>query len=89
MSSPPVYINTNDKVDDRMITTIVVPEDMRQELSAIRSDTYHCMTDIYNLRQDYNNYIKTWDKWLEERISNLESIVWRLEDYIENWIDTK
>jgi len=51
------------------------------------------MTDVYNLRQDYNKITTSCQgsplRTLEDRIDALEIIVRRLEDYIENGVDIK
>lgn len=89
---PQDFIKVNDPVTVQSVTTIVVPEDVKKELENIRTDTWKCMTDIYNLRSTVNNemaYMRWTSMWgLEQRISALEKIVWRLEDYIEQWIDS-
>ena len=73
--------------------SIAATDEMVQKLNCVRSDTRQCMTDIYTLRQDYNKLINNCSgsplARLEDRISALEKIVRRLEDYIENGIDTK
>lgn len=94
---PPKYIKTDEPVSVQSMTTIVVPEEVKQELLNLRTDTRQCMKDIYDIRQDFWNYvsntihdsinISSIDN-LEKRISALEKIVWRLEDYIEQWIDS-
>lgn len=93
MSNPPKYIDVNESLTPQTVTTIVVPEDVRQQLTWVRNDTRQCMTDIYMLRQDYNKLMNNSSgsplAKLEDRISALENIVRRLEDYIENGIDIK
>ena len=73
--------------------SVVVTNEMVQQLNWVRNDTRQCMTDIYMLRQDYNKLVNNCSgsplASLENRISALEKIVRRLEDYIENWLDTK
>ena len=80
--------------------TIVVPEEVKQELSWVRIDTRQCMSDIHNLREDFYRYKQTVDIWiskdydsridtLDSRVSILEDAVWRLINYIEEGIDTK
>ena len=89
---PPKYINTDEPVSVQSVTTIVVPEEVKQELLNLKTDTRQCMKDIYNIRQDFWNYVNNTHipstESLEKRISALEKIVWRLEDYIEQWIDS-
>ena len=73
--------------------SVVATEEMVQQLNWVRNDTRQCMTDIYMLRQDYNKLMNNCSgsplARLEDRISALEKIVRRLEDYIENGIDIK
>lgn len=89
---PPKYIKVDDPVTVQSVTTIVVPEEVKQELLNLKTDTRQCMRDIYNIRQDFWNYVNSTNipstENLEKRISALEKIVWRLEDYIEQWIDS-
>ena len=93
MSNPPKYIDINEPLTPQTVTTIVVPEDVRQQLTWVRNDTRQCMTDIYMLKQDYNKLMNNCSgsslAKLEDRISALEKIVRRLEDYIENWLDVQ
>lgn len=93
MSSLPKYIDINEPLTPQTVTTIVVPEDVRQQLTWVRNDTRQCMTDIYMLKQDYNKLMNNCSgsplAKLEDRISALEKIVRRLEDYIENWLDVQ
>ena len=100
MTNPPKYININEPLTPQTVTTIVVPEDVRQELNWVRTDTRQCMTDLYNLKEDFNRYKQTVSVWisrdydtrinvLDWRISNLEDAVWRLINYIEEGVDTK
>ena len=100
MSNPPKYIDINEPLTPQTVTTIVVPEDVRQELCWVRCDTRQCMSDIHNLKEDFNRYKQTISVWisrdydtridtLDWRISNLEDAVWRLINYIEEGIDTK
>lgn len=93
MSNPPKYIDINEPLTPQTVTTIVVPEDVRQQLTWVRNDTRQCMTDIYMLKQDYNKLMNNCSgsplARLEDRIEALEKIVWRLEDYIENWLDVQ
>lgn len=73
--------------------SIVATDEMVQQLNWVRNDTRQCMTDIYTLRQDYNKLMNNCSgsplAKLENRISALEKIVRRLEDYIENGVDIK
>ena len=73
--------------------SVVATEEMVQQLNWVRNDTRRLMTDVYNLRQDYNKLTENCQgsplRVLENRIDALEKIVRRLEDYIENWVDTK
>lgn len=73
--------------------SVVATEEMVQQLNWVRTDTRQCMTDIYMLRQDYNKLMNNCSgsplTRLEDRISVLEKIVRRLEDYIENGVDIK
>ena len=73
--------------------SVVATEEMVQQLNWVRNDTRRLMTDVYNLRQDYNKITTSCQgsplRTLEDRIDALEIIVRRLEDYIENGVDTK
>ena len=73
--------------------SIVATDEIVQQLNWVRNDTRNLMTDVYNLRQDYNRLMTNCSgsplARLEDRISALEKIVRRLEDYIENGVDIK
>ena len=93
MSNPPKRIDVNEPLTPQAVTTIVVPEDVRQELSTVRCDTWHCMWEIHNLRQDFERYAKNCHipstEWLEARVSHLEDLVWKLLSYIEEGVDVR
>ncbi len=100
MGNPPKYIDINEPLTPQTVTTIVVPEDVRQELSWVKVNTRQCMSDLHNLREDFNRYKQTISVWisrdydtrintLDSRVSNLENAVSRLINYIEEGIDTK
>lgn len=73
--------------------SVVATDEMVQQLNWVRNDTRRLMTDVYNLRQDYSKLTANCQgsplRTLEDRIDALEKIVRRLEDYIENGVDTK
>ena len=73
--------------------SVAATDEMVQQLNWVRNDTRRLMTDVYNLRQDYNKITTSRQgsplRTLEDRIEALEKIVRRLEDYIENGVDIK
>ena len=73
--------------------SVVATEEMVQQLNWVRNDTRRLMTDVYNLKQNYNKITINCQgsplRTLENRINALEKIVRRLEDYIENWLDVQ